>query len=189
MIVILHGDYDPPRNMRMTRQVEEWVHVYEHGPTIQARKEGYFELTLTDVSYLEEDGRTTIGKQVTGEKRLGSLDIFISPLLNTPENGQLRLGDFPDNYIFGNGCTGPKRVRMRRVTDTGNVKLWDEHVSTLVFPTDTTLDADKLDYLRELVEGTPPGSKERNIWEQFDENGERPLDSKWVAIDGKMELR
>lgn len=162
MIVVLKGGFDPPRIRRVQRQVREDVMPTELGPTVQARKEGRFALTLEP--RLMDDGTTRLIK--TGEAMVGPDNVYISPLL-----GDLTLADLPDNLSFGNGASGPFPVRINRTLPGGAVVSRTEQVVWFVFPYGTQLTAAQLDRMREIREGIPPGSPERNVFRPFTQDG------------------
>ena len=112
-------------------------------PNISSQKEGRF------------DNNTLLGPE----------RVYISPLL-----GDLQLSDFPDGYRFGNNTTGSLVPLKRRQAD-GSVKLSMELLAWTVFPYETRLSPTELYRMREIFEGLPPGSPDRNTWRPFNRKG------------------
>ena len=137
MIIVLRGDFDPPRTKRVLEQVNE-VTTPEHDSTITAKKEGYYRLTFNDKG------------EVSNEALIGPPDIWFSPLLDG-----LSLTDFPDGFSFGNGNSGPVFIRRR---DGENVCI-----TWCVLPEGGTLDDCHLYSMQEIHEGIPPGNPERRV--------------------------
>jgi hypothetical protein len=149
MLVLVSGLVSPPRVRRVTRQMREDVGIYEHDPTVQSRLNGRFKLNVS-----------------TGEWVLiGPERVYISPLL------QFTLDDFPVGTEFGNGATGPRSVEFRRTQLDGEVTVWIECFSTLVFPYETELSDAQINRIREITEGIPPGNPIQNVWRPFTEHG------------------
>lgn len=178
MIGFFKGGFDPPRDMRNSRRIQEGVHIYEHSRAIQFRKEGVFQLNFETVrmpanpySVLGEPDSIEHSEEIiTSETLLGPLDTFFSPLLLADFNGDLSIDNFPDGFAFGNGGTGHIGIPM-----THNGVVTQTSICWTIFPVGTVLDNDQVYRLQELIEGVPPGSPERNVWRQFNEAGE--LDS------------
>jgi hypothetical protein len=160
VIALLLGGLDPERVSPRRVQVREDVAPMEHDPTVQARKEGYYRLTLETytpvafpgVQFVDTDDAAVTAvpssaTRVTGEALLAPLDIWFSPLLD------LTIDDIPANFSFGNGSTGPKTFSITRDGVTTKVLA-----VICVFPVATVLDADQKLRLQEIFEGIPPGS-------------------------------
>ena len=156
MLVLVNSFHiqGPPRVRRITRQMQEDVGIYEHDPTVVSRSNGRFKLNTS-----------------TGEWALiGPERVYISPLL------QITLDDFPVSeegigWAFGNGATGPRTMEFRRTALDGEVTVWTECFSALIFPYETVLSDAQINRIREITEGIPPGNPTQNVWRQFTEHG------------------
>jgi len=104
----------------------------EHDPRIQERKEGCFKLNLVKETLaqarkrISEDHRrkhllcdlesvTDVDCKTTkvGETKLPVRNVFISPALRKDDGSRVTIGDFRDNWSFGNGVTCNSTVTLK----------------------------------------------------------------------------